>query len=139
VVAACAQDAAARKLPLAFRVLGSTTEAMPQWPDSPLSIHGQYAEGGLARLVAAERPDVIWFPVQVPETYSYTLSVAIGSGIPIVASALGALPERLADHGAAILVPWNADAAAWNDALLRAGQGARADAPRPAPARESVA
>ena len=55
VVAACAQDARERRLPLTFRVLGSTTEAIPQWPDVPLSIHGQYEEGELARLLAARK------------------------------------------------------------------------------------
>ena len=30
-----------------------------------------------------------------PETYSYTLTTAIDSGLPIVATEIGALPERL--------------------------------------------
>jgi GT2 family glycosyltransferase/glycosyltransferase involved in cell wall biosynthesis len=121
VAAACALDARERRLPLTFRVLGSTTEPVAQWPDAPLSIHGQYEEGELARLLAAEKADVIWFPAQVPETYSYTLSVALASGLPIVASALGALPERLAQQPRAVTVPWNAPAAEWNAALLQAG------------------
>jgi GT2 family glycosyltransferase/glycosyltransferase involved in cell wall biosynthesis len=121
VAAACAQDARERRLPLTFRVLGSTTEPVPQFPDAPLTIHGQYEEGELARLLAAEKADVIWFPAQVPETYSYTLSVALASGLPIVASALGALPERLAQHPRAATVPWNAPAREWNAALLAAG------------------
>jgi hypothetical protein len=74
----------------------------------------------LPALIAAERPDVIWFPSQVPESYSYTLSVALDSGAAIVASAMGALPERLAGHPRAILVPADASAAAWNKALLEA-------------------
>src|SRR5207249_1801599 len=73
VVAACAEDARARNLPLSFRVLGSTTEPVPLWPQAPLSIHGQYADGELPTILAAERPDVIWFTAQVPESYSYTL------------------------------------------------------------------
>jgi GT2 family glycosyltransferase/glycosyltransferase involved in cell wall biosynthesis len=133
VAAACAQDARERRLPLTFRVLGSTTEAVAQWPDVPLTIHGQYEEGELARLLAAEKADVIWFPAQVPETYSYTLSVALGSGLPIVASALGALPERLAQHARSATVPWNAPASEWNTALLAAGgmaeRGAIAERP----------
>ena len=32
----------------------------------------------------------------MPETYSYTLTAAIDSGLPIVAARIGALPERLA-------------------------------------------
>ena len=121
VVAACAADARARRLPLSFRVLGTTTEAVPQWPDAPLSIHGQYADEELATLIAAERPDVIWFPAQIPETYSYTLSAALAAGTAIVFSALGALPERASGHPRAVAVRWDATAAEWNEALLKAG------------------
>jgi GT2 family glycosyltransferase/glycosyltransferase involved in cell wall biosynthesis len=121
VVAACARDARARNLTLAFRVLGSTTEAVPQWPEAPLSIHGQYAEKELPGLIATERPDVIWFPAQVPETYSYTLSVALDAGVPIVASELGAFPERLAGYASAVVIRWDASPGEWNAALLRAG------------------
>ena len=131
-VVACAADARARGLQLAFRVLGSTTLAIPQWPDAPLSIHGQYAENELQSLIEAERPDVIWFPAQVPETYSYTLSVAMATDIPIVASALGAFPERLAGRVRASLLPWDASAAQWNEALSAAG-GAAAVAARSLP------
>jgi hypothetical protein len=127
VVAACAEDARLRDLPLTFRVLGSTTEPVPQFPAAPLSIVGQYDDAELAQLLVAERPDVILFAAQVPETYAYTLTVAIDSGLPIVASALGALPERLTGHARATTVPWNAPAADWNTALLAAaGLGGRA-------------
>jgi glycosyltransferase involved in cell wall biosynthesis len=131
-VVSCATDAKARGLPLAFRIVGSTTLTIPQWPDAPLSIHGQYAESELHSLIEAERPDVIWFPAQVPETYSYTLSVAMATDIPIVASALGAFPERLAGRARSSLLPWNASAAQWNEALSAAG-GAPAVAARALP------
>ncbi len=100
VVAACARDARERGLPLTFRVLGSTTEPIPQAPDAPLTIYGQYVDSELPQLIAAEKPDVLLFAAQVPETYAYTLSVALQSGLPIVASALGAFPERLARRAA---------------------------------------
>jgi len=57
VVAACAEDAARRHLPLTFRVLGSTTEPIPQAPDVPLSIFGQYEDSGLAQLLAGDAAD----------------------------------------------------------------------------------
>jgi GT2 family glycosyltransferase len=132
VVAACAEDARARGLPLTFRVLGTTTEPVPQWPQASLTIHGQYADDDLPSLIQAERPDAIWFPAQVPETYAYTLSVALAAGIPIVASALGALPERLAGHPHSLLIPWNATTAEWNDALQTAS-GLRTAAGRARP------
>jgi len=120
VVAACARDARERNLPLTFRVLGSTTEPIAQAPDVPLTIYGQYVEGELPDLIAAEQPDVLLFAAQVPETYAYTLSVALQSGLPIVAAALGAFPERLAGVPRSTTVPWNAPPAKWNDALLAA-------------------
>ena len=124
VVAACAADAKARSLPVVFRVIGSTTEPVPQSPAVPLTIHGQYDDADLGWLLAAEKPDVIWFPAQVPETYSYTLSVALAAGLPVVASTLGAFPERLAGHPRSVAVPWNAPAADWNAALLDAADAA---------------
>jgi GT2 family glycosyltransferase/glycosyltransferase involved in cell wall biosynthesis len=136
VVAACAIDARARRLPLSFRVLGATTDPLPQWPDAPLSIHGQYAEEGLATLIAAERPDVIWFPAQVPETYSYTLSVALAAGTAIVVSALGALAERASGHPRVVVVRWDATPAEWNEALLKAG--ALGSITRPALSRVAI-
>ncbi len=120
VVAACAQEARARGLPLVFRLLGSTTEPIAQSPEVPLTIHGQYVDADLPGLIGAEKPDVILFPAQVPETYAYTLSVALASGLPIVASDLGAFTERLAGHPRSSTVAWNAPAAVWNEALLAA-------------------
>ena len=132
VVADCARDAKRRQLPLVFRVLGPTTAPLPRAPEVPLSIAGAYDEGDLARLLAAERADALFFPAQVPETWSYTLSVALASGLPIVASDLGAFAERLAGHPRAQLLAWNSSASAWNDALV----SPRAQAtPRPSPRR----
>ena len=120
VVVACARDAERRGLPLAFRILGSTEAPLPPLPAGLISMTGEYAEGELPRLIAAESPDVVLFAAQVPEAWSYTLSDAIATGRPIVAASLGALAERLAGVAHATLVPWNAPAQAWNDALLAA-------------------
>jgi GT2 family glycosyltransferase/glycosyltransferase involved in cell wall biosynthesis len=121
VVAACAMNARERRLALAFRILGTTAEPLPHWPDAPLSIHGEYDDEDLPTLIGAERPDVIWFPAQVPETYSYTLSAALSSGAAIVVSDLGALRDRVSAHPRALVVRWDATPAEWNDALLKAG------------------
>ena len=120
VVAALARDARERGLPLTFRVLGSTTEPIAQAPDAPLTIYGQYVDSELPQLIASEKPDVLLFAAQVPETYAYTLSVALQSGLPIVASALGAFSERLTGVARGTTVPWNAPPAVWNEALLTA-------------------
>jgi len=123
VVEMCAIDARARRLPLAFHVIGPTAEPLPHWPETSLSVHGQYAEADLPMLISATRPDVIWFPAQVPETYSYTLSAALAAGTAIVVSSLGALAERVSGHPNAFVVRWDATPAEWNDALLSACAG----------------
>jgi GT2 family glycosyltransferase/glycosyltransferase involved in cell wall biosynthesis len=123
VVTACAADAHTRALPLTFRIIGATGAPLPRLPMSRLSFTGEYDDADLPALLAAERPDVLWFPAQIPESYSYTLSFALASGLPIVASDLGALPERLAGHPRAQLQAWDADARTWNATLLAAAVG----------------
>lgn len=130
IVAACAREARALGLPLVFRLLGSTTEPVPLSPDVPLTIHGQYVDAELPLLIGAEKPDVILFPAQVPETYAYTLSVALASGLPIVASALGAFTERLSGHPRSATVAWDALPAVWNEALLAAAGLSAGPAPQ---------
>jgi glycosyltransferase involved in cell wall biosynthesis len=133
VVAACAEDARARDLPLSFRVLGAVSEPLQQRPHLPLSVQGEYGDAALPALIAAERPDVIWFPSQVPETYSYTLSAALVAEAAIVASDLGAFAERLAGRPHTWLLPWNSTPAEWNAALLRADTARTRDLPRVVP------
>ncbi len=129
VVVGCAEDARARSLPLSFRIIGATTTPLPELPGGLLSSTGEYEDVELPGLLAAEAPDVLLFAAQWPETYSYTLSAALAAGLPIVASAFGAFAERLAGDPHARLLPWDAPAAVWNDALLEA---AAARAPRAA-------
>ena len=68
--------------------LNRITEAYERDPELPL-------------LIARERPDLFLFPARWPETYSYTLSVAMRTGLPIIAPRLGAFGERLASAASA--------------------------------------
>ena len=56
---------------------------------------GPYDEEDIQNLVGLAAVDIIFFPAQWPETYSYTLSHALASGLPIAAPDIGAFPERL--------------------------------------------
>ena len=117
VVRACAQDAQLRKLSLFFRIVGHTEDPLPVYPQLPLTVSGSYRSADLDFLIAIERADAVMFPAQIPESYSFTLSAAIRSGLPIVASRLGAFPERLADYPKVVMLEWNASPAEWNNAL----------------------
>lgn len=95
---ACAIDAKIRQLPLYFRVIGFPAQEVRKYPDIPLSFYGPYIDAHLPSLIAIERVDAIFFPALCPETYSYTLSYAMRSGLPIVAPRFGAFTERLAEY-----------------------------------------
>ena len=118
VLEACVNDARRRGLPLHFRVIGHLGRPLAQWPDAPLSITGSYPDSRVDELLALERPDAVLFLSQVPESYSYTLTAALRSGVPIVAPDFGAFPERLKGSREAVLFAWNAQPAAINDILL---------------------
>lgn len=125
VLRACALDAKRRSLPLHFCVLGHVADPLPLCPELPISIRGEYTENEIRTLIDLERPSVFFFPSQVPETYCYTLSRAIETGLPIVASDFGAFPERLARYRDVRLLSWNASPADWNDALQAANMSAQ--------------
>jgi GT2 family glycosyltransferase/glycosyltransferase involved in cell wall biosynthesis len=125
----CARDAAARSLPLHFHVVGYVAYPVTQWPEVPLTIGGEFREGELPRLLAASGADALLFPAQVPETFSFTLSDALETGLPIVATNVGALPERLAGYGRARVVPWDAPPQFVNDTLMEFHAPTNAAAP----------
>jgi glycosyltransferase involved in cell wall biosynthesis len=120
---ACAIDAQMRGLPLFFRVIGHAYGEVRQEPEIPLSFTGPYDDVQLPLLIGRERPDLIFFPAQWPETYSYTLSYALRTGVPIVAPRLGAFSERLADYPQARLLDWDTPAEGWNDLLMTFWRG----------------
>ncbi|MDR0770527.1 MAG: glycosyltransferase [Burkholderiales bacterium] len=119
LVRACAHDAEERALPLSFRILGTTAQPLPELPLSRLSMSGEYDEADLSALLAAEKPEVFFFPAQVPESFCYALTPALLTGVPIVASVLGALAERLRETPHAVLLPWDSSVTEWNAALCR--------------------
>ena len=114
VAAVLAQADPAR---FAFHLIGDVEAGFPDDARARLHITGRYDEADLPDLLAKARPHVLWFPASWPETYSYTLSAGIASGLPIVASRIGALPERLAGRPLTWLVEPGLDPAPWLTAM----------------------
>lgn len=110
---ATAMIAATQSAPLQFYLLGYADRPQPQQPHNALSVYGMYRDEELPLLIERLQPDLIWFPAQWPETYSYTLSAALHSGLPIVAPDLGAFAERLAGRRWSWLRPWDTSPADW--------------------------
>jgi glycosyltransferase involved in cell wall biosynthesis len=114
-----ARLAQARSSPVVFYVLGGILDADARAVQDSGVIHlGAYDEGALPSRLAALGLDLLWFPTQCAESFSYTLSEAMRAGLPLVAGDLGAFRERTAGRAWTWLVPWRASPTEWLQVLL---------------------
>lgn len=110
--------AARRDAPIEFHLIGYGYRHLSVQPKAKLSVHGAYLDGDLPQLLEWLQPDLVWFPAQWPETYSYTLSACLAAGLPIVAPELGAFSDRLKGRPWTWLAPWQQTPAQWLELLL---------------------
>jgi GT2 family glycosyltransferase/glycosyltransferase involved in cell wall biosynthesis len=108
VLLSCARDARERQLPLQFVVLGYTSND-EQAGQVGIEVTGRYREEDAQGLLERLGADAVLLPSVWPETYSYTLSVALRAGLPVFAFDIGAIASRLRAAGAAEgLIPLDA-------------------------------
>nr|WP_155451243.1 glycosyltransferase [Allochromatium palmeri] len=94
VLLACARDARQRRLPLEYHLLGYSIKDEPL-VQAGVRITGRYLDQEAEVKLEAIEPHVVWLPYTWPETYSYTLSLALRGGYPVFAFELGAIARRL--------------------------------------------
>ncbi|SDB45250.1 hypothetical protein [Bauldia litoralis] len=116
---AVADAAATEGLPLAFHVLNDG-DAPPALPGvtAHQSSRSELART-TARVVRAVKPHLVWFPFQAPETHSFVVSDALANRLPILASAIGAVPERLEGRPMTWLLRHDASTREWLDLLMK--------------------
>jgi hypothetical protein len=119
VVVRCAQIAKAHNLPLEFVCLGTLALPASDLDGLPLKQTGPYPDEEAASLLAGLNADCAWFPTLWPETYCFTLSHALRSGLPIAAGRLGAFEERLEGRAHTWLMRWDLDPEEWIAFFLR--------------------
>ncbi len=112
---AVAIEATKRQAPVEFHLLGYGYRHLQTQPRARLTIHGAYDEKDLPGLLLWLQPDLVWFPAQWPETYSYTLSAALQAGLPVVVPDIGAFTERTANRPWTWICAWDLPATAWVD------------------------
>ena len=105
--------AARHNIPVEFHLLGYAYRSLRTQPKARLTLHGGYEEKDLPLLLDWLAPDAVWFPAQCPETYSYTLSASLESGLPIIAPNIGAFSERLQGRDWTWLCDWQQGASQW--------------------------
>jgi GT2 family glycosyltransferase/glycosyltransferase involved in cell wall biosynthesis len=118
---------------LEIHLIGYPEVPLPEEAAKRIRVTGEYKDADLPELLAEVKPHLVWFPAQWPETYSYTLSAAIDSGLPIVATRFGAFPERLAGRPHTWLVDPRASSDAWIKVFDEVRQSLRAPAKEQAP------
>jgi len=101
---------------LHFRIIGATTHPLKPDTGTNVSIYGQFDRELLPEILAVERPDAFLLLSRVPETFSYALSIAMSTGLPVIALDNGAIGERLAGYSHGRLLGANATP----DEVLRA-------------------
>jgi Glycosyl transferases group 1 len=114
----CARDAATRRLPLEFVVIGYTENDKPLLKTGKVFITGRYSEIEAPHLLQRERPDIVFLPSVWPETWCYALDYALAAGLQVVSFDLGAIAERLRAAGLGILLPLDMSSRQINDHFL---------------------
>lgn len=66
--------------------------------------HGRYQRENFGQLVSQIKPHYIGVFSIWPETYCHTLTESWASGVPVIAIALGAVKERIEQHGGGWLI-----------------------------------
>jgi GT2 family glycosyltransferase/glycosyltransferase involved in cell wall biosynthesis len=111
--------ATADPVAISIHVVGHAEQGLREALPKTIEVTGEYEEADLPAMLAVTKPHVVWFPAQWPETYSYTLSAAIDAGLPIVATRIGAFPERLAGRPLTWLVDPGASTEEWYDVFTQ--------------------
>lgn len=116
----CAEDAAARELPIRFVVVGWTRDDEGLHDLGNAFVTGPYEGDEVFDLLDREAVDLAFFPNIAPESWSYALSEALAAGLPVLALDIGPVPERLAEASLAFRVlPLDTEAPAINDGMLK--------------------
>lgn len=91
-------------------LLGAGAEGMHFFGESGVHVVLDYQREDLPRLVSTIAPDAALILSTVAETFSYTLSEMTSLGVPVIATRVGALAERIVDGETGILVAPEAEA-----------------------------
>lgn len=92
--------------------------------------HGEYRPENLPEIIAQIGPELALIPSIFPETYCYVLSECLWNGVPVLASRLGALEERIANNSFGFLVTDYKDSESWLSEIRRIFLGSTLDEAR---------
>ncbi len=121
VLLGCARDAARRRLNLRFTVLGHTIDDERLMVTGKVFVTGRFEEAEGLALARKQQATLGFLPSVCPETWSYALSLLFTAGLPVLAFALGAQGERVAQPGKGWLLPLGISPSKVNETLVSRG------------------
>ena len=80
-----------------YTVIGYTSDDKSAI-DAGINISGRYDNENVYSIINENKLDAIFIPSTWPETYSYTLSIALNTGLPIIVFDIGAPANRLRSY-----------------------------------------
>jgi glycosyltransferase involved in cell wall biosynthesis len=114
-----------------LHLIGYLEPSFPKAAAKLIRATGPYQDRDLPALLEKIDPHVFWFPSSTPESYSFTLSTAIATGLPIVATDLGSFTERLTGRPHTWLVDHTASSQQWLAAFDAVRAALRDQTPSP--------
>ena len=102
VVLDCARDAAERRLPLEFVVVGHTIDDRRLLATGRVFVTGGYAADEVVALIKAQNATLALLPSIFPETWCLSLAEAWRAGLRVAAFDIGAQAERIRRTGRGI-------------------------------------
>ena len=109
-------------------LLGAGADGMDFFGERDVHVLLNYRREELPQLIATLQPDAALILPTVAETFSYTFSECASLGLPVIATRVGALAERITDGETGFLVDVQIDAIVSRVAQLRRQRGALAQA-----------
>jgi glycosyltransferase involved in cell wall biosynthesis len=115
---ACARDAADRKLPLRFNLVGHSCDDGRLLATGTVHITGRYQEHEAIGLIRQQQAQLAWLTSIWPETWCYTLTQAWLAGLNVLAFDIGAPADRIRQTGRGRLCPLGLPPQAINRLLM---------------------
>ena len=120
IVLACARDAAERKLPLEFNIVGHTTDDARLLATGRVFVTGEYRQDEAVKLIRAQRATIGLLPSIWPETWSLSLTELWRAGLRVAAFDFGTPAERIRQSGWGVLLPLGLSPGGINNVLVAA-------------------
>jgi len=94
---------------IVFHLFGTTEIKELQYNRHNYVYHGQYERNSINNLMKNNNINLVCLFSRWPETYSYTLTETLASGVPVLGFGLGAVKDRIIENKVGWIIPVTTD------------------------------